>query len=634
MAVIEIAKIIVRRGQELQTGVPQLDAGEFGWAQDTEHLYIGKRISEGAYTDENTRILTENDLSTFMTTILNTSTAYSKYDYREFAPHINATTSTVAAKLDNWVSITDYGHVVSTSTQIDITLILQEAIEDLFYNNSGDPESWQRADARRELKIPAGSYLITQPIDLPPYCVIAGEGAGLTKIVYNNSANSLFRTVDADGVDYDTAPDGMASGVKQAKNIIIKGLTFEFSSSLTSEAQSLLTLDNVDTAVIESCVFGVAGATLPTQLGVGIALRGRGASGVELCKNITIRDCKFNGLQIGVHGTGSVLRPIVEDCIFENLDFGIAMEYTGSDSSYQPRDGIFTKNKFRNILREAIFSGNFSTRVNTTFVTNHVATENQFYHVGNSTGLSDSSPTTSTYSVVTFLSQGNKIDNCHFNRMTYAESTTTSTWYYNPLVTGNAKLMNNAVYGKDIATTSTVALVKIPLTGSDQMVTMDYQLYNNDFSRKGTVVFNVTPSGYSSIFDNFTFTDSLTPYTEVAALSATTSTTLIINTASNAGIQQVINTPGNWYISPALNPNAAAYIENAFQNGNTYVIEISKFNPEFTFAYPGSYTISKTNNPDSNFSYQDQSAKNYVSLTFKPSTSTQYRLEYQLDIQI
>ena len=65
-----------------------------------------------------------------------------------------------------------------------------------------------------------------------------------------------------------------------------------------------------------------------------------------------------------------------------------------------------------------------------------------------------------------------------------------------------------------------------------------------------------------------------------------------------------------------------------------YVIEISKFNPEFTFAYPGSYTISKTNNPDSNFSYQDQSAKNYVSLTFKPSTSTQYRLEYQLDIQI
>jgi hypothetical protein len=30
MAVIEIAKIQVRRGQENLTGMPQLDAGEFG----------------------------------------------------------------------------------------------------------------------------------------------------------------------------------------------------------------------------------------------------------------------------------------------------------------------------------------------------------------------------------------------------------------------------------------------------------------------------------------------------------------------------------------------------------------------------------------------------------------------------
>ena len=163
---------------------------------------------------------------------------------------------------------------------------------------------------------------------------------------------------------------------------------------------------------------------------------------------------------------------------------------------------------------------------------------------------------------------------------------------------------------------------------------MDYQLYNSEFSRKGTVLFNVTPTGYSSISDNFTFTDSLTPYFNVDALSATTGTTLVINTASNAGIQQVIDSPGNWYITPVLNPSVAAYIENAYQDENTYVIEIGRFNPEFTFEYPSSYTISKTNNPDSNFSYQDQSGKNYVSLTFKPSTSTQYRLEYQIDIQI
>ena len=40
MAVIEIAKIQVRRGQENLTGIPQLAPGEFGWAEDTENLSI------------------------------------------------------------------------------------------------------------------------------------------------------------------------------------------------------------------------------------------------------------------------------------------------------------------------------------------------------------------------------------------------------------------------------------------------------------------------------------------------------------------------------------------------------------------------------------------------------------------
>lgn len=633
MAVIEIAKIIVRRGQELQTGVPQLDAGEFGWAQDTEHLYIGKRVSEGAYNDRNTRILTENDLSTIMTSILNTSTAYSKYHYREFDEHIHASTSTVSAKLDNWVSLTDYGLAISTSTMVDITVVMQDAIADLFYNKPGFPDSWQRSEARRELRIPAGSYLITQPVNLPPYCTIIGEGAGLTRITYTNSENSMFRTVDATGSNFDADPDGMASGPNQAKSISIKGLTLEFDSTLTY-AKSLLTLDNIDTALIENCDFGVNGALVPAQLGEGIALRGRGASGVELCKNITIKNCKFNGLQTGVLATGTVLRPVIDDCVFENLSFGIAMAYTGSDDSYQPRDGIFTKNKFRNIMSEGIFSGNFITRLDNNFVTNHVCSENQFYHVGNGLSLSDNTPTTSTYSVITLLSQGNKVDNNHFNRMNYAEITSSSTWYYNPLVVGNAKIMNNAVYGKDIATTATVSLVKIPLSGSEQMVTMDYQLYNDDFSRKGSVVFNVGPTGYSTIYDSFTFTDNASPFANVSSETGSTGTTLLVSVASNPSVQQVVDNPGNWYVSTSLNPNNSAYIENAYQSGGNYVIEIDSFNTSLAFVYPGNYVIYKSNNPDSNFSYQDNSGKNYVSLTFTPSTSTQYRLEYQLDIQI
>jgi hypothetical protein len=632
MAVIEIAKIIVRRGQELQTGVPQLDAGEFGWAQDTEHLYIGKRIAEGATTDQNTRILTENDLNNFMSVVLNTSTAYSKYQYREFDAHINATTSTVATQLDTWVNLTSYGLIPSTNTNIDITLSLQTAVADLFYNSAAD--SWQRRDARKELRIPAGSYLITQAVDLPPYTTIVGDGAGITKILFNNSEQSLFRTVDATGVRYDIDPDGMSSGVNQAGHITLRGITFEFANTL-SHAQSLVTLDNADTALIEQCSFGVVDATLPAQLGVGIDLRGRGASGAELCRNIVVRDCSFYGVQMGVHGLGTVLGPVVTNCHFENLDYGIAMEYVGTDPSFQPRNGVFTQNTFRNITREGIFSGNFSTRASTTYVTNHLSADNQFYHVGNGQGLSDSYPTTATYAVVTFLSQGNKVSDNHFNRMIYAEGSPAVNWYYNSLVQGNALVSNSAVYAKEFATTSTVNLLKIPLSGSDQMVTMNYQLFNDSFSRKGSVLINVTPTGDSTLSDSYIFSDSLTTADSgLGAINGTTSSTLLISAALSSIYNKIVNEPGVWYIASDSELSTVAYVESVYQSVDGIAISIEPFNPPFTFTYPGNYTLLKTNNPSSDFYYNNVFNKNYVSLTLTPSTSTQYRLEYQLDIQI
>ena len=74
MAVIEIAKIRVRRGQETVTGTPVLDSGEFGWALDSQNLYIGNgSLAEGAPEVGNTRILTEHDSNLFN---LTTGTSY------------------------------------------------------------------------------------------------------------------------------------------------------------------------------------------------------------------------------------------------------------------------------------------------------------------------------------------------------------------------------------------------------------------------------------------------------------------------------------------------------------------------------------------------------------------------------
>ena len=158
MAVIEIAKIQVRRGQENVTGVPQLDPGEFGWAEDTQHLYIGKRIVEGASSDANTRILTDVDLKNIFDvlgggtsgSIASTST----YRYRDDLEYtyFRSTTTTVAKKLDLFASLSDFSQ---TTVSGDITQLLKTAISDIYSN------SYYGTATIRTLKLPAGTFSIS-----------------------------------------------------------------------------------------------------------------------------------------------------------------------------------------------------------------------------------------------------------------------------------------------------------------------------------------------------------------------------------------------------------------------------------------------------------------------------------------
>ena len=63
MAVIQISKIQVRRGQKNSgIGVPQLSSAEFAWAVDSQELFIGNgSVAEGAPAVGNTKVLTEHD---------------------------------------------------------------------------------------------------------------------------------------------------------------------------------------------------------------------------------------------------------------------------------------------------------------------------------------------------------------------------------------------------------------------------------------------------------------------------------------------------------------------------------------------------------------------------------------------
>ena len=59
MAITQISKITVRKGRK--ENLPQLAAGELGWAVDTQQLYIGNgTLSDGAPAEGNTEILTDH----------------------------------------------------------------------------------------------------------------------------------------------------------------------------------------------------------------------------------------------------------------------------------------------------------------------------------------------------------------------------------------------------------------------------------------------------------------------------------------------------------------------------------------------------------------------------------------------
>lgn len=328
MAVIEIAKIQVRRGQENLTGMPQLDSGEFGWAEDTEKLYIGKRIVDGAADDKNSRILTENDLVNIFAAINSTSTSAVYYKYRQDVDYINTMTvaQTVQKKLDDASpSLTDFG-VLQDFSGTDITLEFKHAVETIFKNGLTS-DSYQRSEARRTLRIPAGNYKVSQPIDLPPYARIVGEGPGLSVITVTGPI-SLFRTVDASGNRYnemDTMTDASLP-----KEIHLEGMTLQCTTASAYTA-SIVSLDNVNGARLVNCHIGTLDWESTSSVfpfGSCVNIRGnlgRGVVGDTVqCKNVYINDCQITGLGTGILTEGTVIRPIVENNLLATLKKGVS----------------------------------------------------------------------------------------------------------------------------------------------------------------------------------------------------------------------------------------------------------------------------------------------------------------------
>ena len=507
MAILEIAKIQVRRGQENITGIPRLDPGEFAWAEDTEQLYIGKRIVEGANSDDNTRILTQNDYDNLFaiasgfgtTAVASTST----YRYRDAVPFnsLHSTTTTVGNKLDINVSLVDFG-VIPSTTATDIYTNLNLAVSDLFANLSlGD-------NTRRKLIIPAGQYYVSGTINLPPYASLAGEGSGLTKLILTND-QVLFRTVDSAGNVWD---QGMLSGGAESKNISLEGMTLAYSSG-TTFTSPLVSLDNSSDSVLRDIEFTTNNLVTNTAYGTGLRLRGgQRIAGVEQAKNISIEDCLFKDIGLAISSTGTVVNTKIDNGTFYNLSQGINLNSDGA--AIAPSNTVITRNKFENIELQAIFVGSSTNR------SDLVSENNVFQQVGNGPALNDNTSTI-CYPVLSFYGEGCSSNNDKFSRRDAAIATTDPLFYYNPLVAGNGTISNNGTYNAIIQSTDpsgyVAVLDKFYGTDQNQKLKIDYTIstVNNNYTRSGTLTITIPTTASiadASISDYYDYSYDDTAY--------------------------------------------------------------------------------------------------------------------------
>ena len=190
MAILQISRITQRKG--LAQDLPQPLAGaELGWAIDERKLYIGNgELAEGAPFVGNTEVLTEfSDLLSYVTAYTYQGDA-AGYTVQTGATSGNPVTQSIQARLDSYAIVTDFGATGDGVT--DDTAAINRALYQIYCRQTN-------TQIRRSLFFPAGTYLVTGTILVPPFAQLYGEGSDSSIISFQVN-NWVTLTPYASGV--------------------------------------------------------------------------------------------------------------------------------------------------------------------------------------------------------------------------------------------------------------------------------------------------------------------------------------------------------------------------------------------------------------------------------------------------
>ena len=350
MAIQQVSRITVRKG--LAEDLPQPLAGaELGWATDQRRLYIGNgALADGAPVVGNTEILTEfSDLFAYSSAYTYEGAA-AGYTVQTGATSGAPVSQSLQSRLDSYAIITEFGAVGDGVT--DDTAAINRALFQLYCVQSNPA-------IRRSLFFPAGEYIVTDTILIPPYARLYGEGSNSSIIKFSVlpwAANTAYPQAGVlvvnSGNYYRSKIPVPATGIQVSDTTYWDPTTLPEYVARTTDSQQQTGVN-----------IGVNGATAPTRISISNMAFGTeetvaGGHDVFLFENVSntsVQECSFQGVltQVNLDSAGNDLAGVrfsstsslpcesitLDRCSFTGLTYGINTEYLTKGVTV--RDGYF-----------------------------------------------------------------------------------------------------------------------------------------------------------------------------------------------------------------------------------------------------------------------------------------------------
>lgn len=483
MAVVSISRIQIRRGR--RTELPQLASGEFGWAVDSQEIFIGNgAVSEGAPYVGNTKILTEHD---------DLFQLASQYAYKDGTTIQTGSTAnspirrTLQERLDDTVSLASFG---ATGDGTDHSEILQRALDQLYLG----PSTKNNEQARVKLYIEPGIYEISKTIYIPPHAKIIGSGIDSTIFRSSRFSEQMFLTVNSESVPgvHNQYP---TTSLNQARNILFTGATIE------SGLQKSFIIDSTKDSIFKDLKFtGEYDLLNSVHDAADIAIEIQALSQAVTSSNLLFDNVTIKNKNLGVIADDDIIDNTFTNCSFLELFRGVNLgQYTilGSPGqNYGPRHTVIEKSLFDFIRQEgfAVVNGN-----------SNVSQSNRYFNIGNDGG----SPENAVYPVINFGTSNNQsIDDWFARSEELGYDNRYSSTVYVPEIEGDS--ITDFNYTKTIPIEERPVPTKLLRFAAEKEKTIeiDYTYKSNTIvaTRSGKLTITINPAySYAQITDEFDY---------------------------------------------------------------------------------------------------------------------------------